>query len=286
MSELPFVAPDREPDPTFLSGDAVAVLRSLRAGFAHAIITDPAYESLEKHRARGTTTRLAHSTKSSNDWFGVFENARFPAFLDECYRVLVPMSYCLILCDEETADILKPLARNSGFWVWGSWTWVKTKAKGPERLPVADQDPEVEASEVRIGMGYHGRRSTERILVLEKRSVDQIPQGLWTVRSQPRGRGRKLNHLGWPDVFFDPRVDGGYPTEKPVSLLKKLISQVTNVGERIVDPFCGSGSTLVAAYELDRLCTVSDIKSEALALAMERYDDAKDARAKHRKQAG
>ena len=37
----------------------------------------PAYESLEKHRAIGTTTRLKHSKSSSNDWFKIFPNARF-----------------------------------------------------------------------------------------------------------------------------------------------------------------------------------------------------------------
>lgn len=38
---------------------------------------DPPYESLEKHRAIGTTTRLKHSKASSNDWFTIFPNARF-----------------------------------------------------------------------------------------------------------------------------------------------------------------------------------------------------------------
>ena len=42
-------------------------LRSLKAGSVDLLITDPAYESLEKHRAVGTTTRLAHSKASSND---------------------------------------------------------------------------------------------------------------------------------------------------------------------------------------------------------------------------
>jgi hypothetical protein len=40
------------------------------------LITDPAYESLDKHRAVGTTPRLTHSKASSNDWFRIFPNAR------------------------------------------------------------------------------------------------------------------------------------------------------------------------------------------------------------------
>ena len=52
------------------------------------LITDPAYESLEKHRAVGTTTRLKHSKASSNDWFRSFPNARFAELFAEAYRVL------------------------------------------------------------------------------------------------------------------------------------------------------------------------------------------------------
>ena len=68
--------------------DAVAWLRSLPVRSADLLITDPPYESLEKHRAVGTTTRLKHSKASSNDWFTIFPNARFPELFDTAYRAL------------------------------------------------------------------------------------------------------------------------------------------------------------------------------------------------------
>ena len=52
--------------------DAVEWLRSLDGESVDLVITDPPYESLEKHRAVGTTTRLKHSKASSNDWFRIF----------------------------------------------------------------------------------------------------------------------------------------------------------------------------------------------------------------------
>jgi site-specific DNA-methyltransferase (adenine-specific) len=58
--------------------DAVAWLRDLPSESVDLVVTDPAYESLEKHRAIGTTTRLKHSKASSNDWFTIFPNNRFP----------------------------------------------------------------------------------------------------------------------------------------------------------------------------------------------------------------
>src|SRR5690606_4935060 len=68
--------------------DAVEWLSSLADGSADLVVTDPPYESLEKHRAVGTTTRLKHSKASSNDWFTVFPNARFEELLRQVYRVL------------------------------------------------------------------------------------------------------------------------------------------------------------------------------------------------------
>src|SRR3954462_15772536 len=68
--------------------DAVEWLRAQRDESIDLIVTDPAYESLEKHRAIGTTTRLKHSKASSNDWFTVFPNARFGELFPEAYPVL------------------------------------------------------------------------------------------------------------------------------------------------------------------------------------------------------
>ncbi len=54
-------------EPILNNGDAVDWLRLLPDQSVDLVVTDPPYESLEKHRATGTTTRLKHSKASSND---------------------------------------------------------------------------------------------------------------------------------------------------------------------------------------------------------------------------
>lgn len=71
------------------------------------------------------------------------------------------------------------------------------------------------------------------------------------------GEARKLNteELKPKGILKYNMVPGNirkHPTEKPVDLLKHLIKICTVEGETIFDPFCGSGSTLIAAEELDR----------------------------------
>jgi DNA modification methylase len=113
-------------------GDAVAWLRTLPAGSVDLLITDPPYESLEKHRAIGTTTRLKHSKASSNDWFSIFPNARFPELFAEVYRVLRKDSHFYLFCDPETMFVAKPLAEAAGFKFWKPIIW--DKCLGPDTL--------------------------------------------------------------------------------------------------------------------------------------------------------
>jgi site-specific DNA-methyltransferase (adenine-specific) len=52
------------------------------------------------------------------------------------------------------------------------------------------------------------------------------------------------------DVLFgDDQQNSDHPTEKPRDLLRALIETTTNIGDLVVDPFAGSGSTLFAAWE-------------------------------------
>ncbi len=213
--------------------DAVDFLRSLPAESVDLLATDPPYESLEKHRAVGTTTRLKVSAASSNRWFEVFPNRRFPELFAEVYRVLKRHTHFYLLCDPETAFIAKPVAEAAGFTFWKPLVWDKRS----------------------IGMGYHYRARYEFVLFFEK------------------GK-RRLNNLGTADVIEAPRIRGGYPAEKPVSLLEVLVGQSSSPGDIVVDPFMGSGSAGVAALRHGRRFLGNDLASESLALAEQRLREA------------
>jgi len=137
---------DRQPTFQLARGDAVAWLRGLPPASVDLVITDPPYESLEKHRAIGTTTRLKHSKASSNDWFSIFPNARFPELFAEIYRVLAKDRHFYLFCDPETMFVAKPLAEAAGFKFWKPLVWDKKF----------------------FGMGYHYRARYECILFFEK----------------------------------------------------------------------------------------------------------------------
>ena len=62
----------------------------------------------------------------------------------------------------------------------------------------------------------------------------------------------------------------GWPTQKPEALLERIISASSNPGDLVLDPFCGSGTTLAVAARLSRRWIGMDVSPEAAALARKR----------------
>jgi DNA modification methylase len=66
----------------------------------------------------------------------------------------------------------------------------------------------------------------------------------------------------------------GYPTQKPVALLERIISASSNAGDVVLDPFCGCGTTIEAAQKLGRSWIGIDITHLAISLIKIRLRDA------------
>lgn len=65
----------------------------------------------------------------------------------------------------------------------------------------------------------------------------------------------------------------GYPTQKPVALLERIIRASTNPGDLVLDPFCGCGTTIAAAQKLGRAWIGIDVTHLAIALQKYRLKD-------------
>jgi site-specific DNA-methyltransferase (adenine-specific) len=199
--------------------DAVAWLREQPGAAVDLMITDPAYESLEKQSAIGTTTRLKHSKSSSNDWFTIFPNARFGELFREVYRVLKPNSHFYLLCDAETMFVAKPEAEQAGFKFWKPLVWDKRS----------------------IGMGYHYRARYELILFFEKGKRKLNDLGMADIIEVPRIRGGYPAEKPWEvaeplinqsstvgDVVCDPFMGSGSVGVAAVRLGRRFLGNDLN----------------------------------------------------------
>ena len=87
-------------------------------------------------------------------------------------------------------------------------------------------------------------------------------------------KGRTVTNC-WTDI---PQTAGseqlGYPTQKPLALLERIITASSNEGDVVLDPFCGSGTTLHAAQKLRRRWIGLDRAPVAIEVAKRRLTEA------------
>ena len=92
------------------------------------------------------------------------------------------------------------------------------------------------------------------------------------------GRGRLAARLRRGSVLSVPRKNSvavnKHPTEKPVALLRQLVETSSLPGELVLDPCCGSGSTLVAALITGRRCVGIEIERKYAEIAVARAQEA------------
>lgn len=105
--------------------------------------------------------------------------------------------------------------------------------------------------------------------------VDREPYmapGLVTEEKVEKG---KLPTDVWWHTIVSPtgKEKTGYPTQKPLGILRRIISASTKQGDRVLDFFAGSGTTAHAAWELKREFVVIDQNPESLKVIRQRLDD-------------
>ncbi len=116
---------------------------------------------------------------------------------------------------------------------------------------------------------------------LEKcHALDDAGMIHWTKSGRPRlkryldGKATQLVPSLWSDINPAPKSERtGYPTQKPLALLERIITASTDPGDVVLDPFCGCATTLVAADRLQRQWAGIDLSPVAAKLVLKRIRD-------------
>jgi site-specific DNA-methyltransferase (adenine-specific) len=197
------------------NADLFDLLPKLDSATFDLIIADPPYGI--DASGPGFRARTVHHHNYRDD----IDNAKTMAqtILTEGFRLTKARANIFIFCDIDLFPWLKLTAANMGWNVFRRpFIWMKSESEG--LAPWGGQGPRI---------------TTEFIFYATK--------------------GQRGLNASPTDVFDDRRVSRTIRThaaEKPVSLLRSLISCSSLPGDRVLDPCCGSGSTLVAAKELQR----------------------------------
>ena len=270
-----------------LTGDCKEVLSVYRDNFFHSCITDPPYGMGMDH--------WDHSVPDVSIWREVF-------------RTLRPGAFCLAFCSPELYHRLACNVEDAGFVIKDQIMWMTTtKMAKQNRLKPAHEpivvaqkpyEHSLRANWVKWGCGLIDTENT-RVPWDKEPPKGWVAQGAkrrtfgrdgkttgtqeeyGTTDANPAGR-YPMNIIGEVEhehqkYFYAPRAtrkekgkDNDHPTVKPVNLMAYLIKIYSPVDSWCLDPFCGSGSTGVAALRENRNFVGIDLSEHYTQIAKQR----------------
>lgn len=154
-------------------------------------------------------------------------------------------------CEVLIAKNLNPNAKNRY-----EWHGVTPSEKHQWRFPKDEMDRLYD--EGRIVFRRDGKPRKDGLIVYWDENKGQPAQDLW---------------LDIDRVGNTSKERTGYPTQKPLALLDRIIQASSNPGDMVLDPFCGSGTALVSAARLGRQFVGIDQSEDAVNLSRDRVRD-------------
>lgn len=104
-------------------------------------------------------------------------------------------------------------------------------------------------------------------------AVERIPYmapGL--VGEEKAARGKTITDTWWHTIVSPTgKEKTGYPTQKPLGILRRIVAVSSNKGDTVLDFFAGSGTTGIAAHELDRKFILVDQNKQAIEVMKKRF---------------
>lgn len=194
----------------------------------------------------GGDNKNGESELANKEFFDTDKDFRVAEFMHFCNHMLIKepketgKSPCMIVfCAFEQQQMVIDYAKKYGFNGYIPLTFIKNFS----------------AQVLKANMKIVG--ATEYALVLYRQKLPKF-----------NNNGKMIfNWFEWTKDTTTPKV---HPTQKPIPVLKRLIEIFTDVGDTVIDPVAGSGTTLRAAAELGRNAYGFEIKKDFCRLAKEK----------------
>jgi site-specific DNA-methyltransferase (adenine-specific) len=263
-------------------GDCLEISKNIPDGKVDLVYLDPPFFT-RKVQKLGTRDR-SKEFRFSDLWKSIDVYAEFLLVrLKEFRRVLAPTGSIFFHCDHNASHIVRlvldevfgrDMFRSEIIWHYRRWS-NSQKTLLPSHQNIYFYSKTASYKFNQIYEDYSPSTNIDQIL--QKRSRDEFGKSVYARNEDgvPISNGEKkgvpMNDV-WDIPFLNPKAKErvGYPTQKPVLLLERIIQISTDKGDIVLDPFCGSGTTLIAASLLDRTGIGIDISPEAIEITKAR----------------
>ena len=198
---------------TLWQGDCLEMMKDIPDGSIDLIVTDPPYKCINGGKPHLKGEPSGMLSKNDGKIFD-YNDVEPEAWFPLLYQKLKNGSHCYIMTNTINLENYLALARKIGFGLHNVLIWEKNNCT-PNRWYM---------------------KNCEYVLFLRK------------------GSAKTINNTGSKTVHqFDNILgDKNHPTEKPVELMEYYVKNSSNIGDVVLDPFMGSGSTGIACKNLNR----------------------------------
>ncbi|HRF95197.1 MAG TPA: site-specific DNA-methyltransferase [Aggregatilineales bacterium] len=262
-------------------GDCLDVLSGIPENYVNLVYLDPPFFTQKTHQLQ---SRDLTQYEFDDKWLGITDYIQFlRARLLAIYRVMRHDATLFFHCDHTASHHIRVLLDD----IFGThhflseiiWTY-KRWSNGTRRLLPAHQTIFMysKSSHYTFNTDYQPYSETTNLdQILQKR--ERNSHGKTTYATDETGaivlngskKGVPLSDV-WDIPYLNPkaRERTGYPTQKPIQLLERIITLSSSENDIVLDPFCGSGTTLVTAKLLNRQFIGIDISQKAVDLSLSR----------------
>jgi site-specific DNA-methyltransferase (adenine-specific) len=268
---------------TVLQGDSAVVLKQLPSQSVDVVYADPPFgtQSDQVQAERSTSKLLEYSDRwpTQGAYLGWLRS-----ILLECKRVLKATGAIFVHCDWRMSHRIRILLdevfgednfRNEIIWAYKRWTNnTGTLQRLHQTIFYYTASPAHQMNLIFDEYSF----TTNLDQIWQARARDASGKSVYATDERGNhvayGKAKKGVPLGdvWDIPYLNPKAKErvGYPTQKPVELLLRLLDVASREGDIVVDPFCGSGTTLVAAQMRARKYIGIDRSEDAIRIAKQR----------------
>ena len=241
-----------------LQGDCIEVLASLPADSVDLIFADPPYNlQLQKELLRPNQTRV---DRVDDEWDQFEGFAAYDAFtnawLTACRRVLKPNGTLWVIGTYHNIHRVGAVLQDLDFWVLNEITWIKVNPMPNFRgMRFANAHETLLWAQKTRGLKYSFNHHTMKALNGGKQMRSDWLLPICTGKERIKVNGEKA-----------------HSTQKPESLLFRVITSSSDPGHVVLDPFFGSGTTGAVAKRLHRRWIGIEQRPEYVELARKRIE--------------
>lgn len=267
-----------------MCADSLQILKEMEPEKIDLIYMDPPFFTQEMQRLTGKNQEIQYEFSDKwNDMNAYLEYMKVR--LEESRRVLKDTGSIFVHCDRNASHYLKVLMdsvfgienfQSEIIWSYKRWSNSKKGLLNNHQVILFYSKTDT----FKFNKIYTDYSETTNIdQILQERVRDSRGKAVYKTDENGEvvlGQSKKGVPLSdvWEIPYLNPKAKErvGYPTQKPIILLEQIIKLVTDEDDIVLDPFVGSGTTLVAAKLLNRKYIGVDISKEAVDLAEKRLE--------------